>query len=100
LKVGDAISGHLVFGHVDGTVKVFYIPNRIMRGEKQNDLYENMLVQPDWPWVYPEYKLKLKIPMSQIESIEIDPSQRMADIYRDNNVYPKVSDHIFDGGTK
>jgi hypothetical protein len=38
-----------------------------------------------WPWVYPTYTLKINKKLSEIESLEIDPSQRMADIDRKNN---------------
>jgi hypothetical protein len=39
-----------------------------------------------WPWVNPTYTLKVAKPSSQIKSLEIDPTKRMADIDQDNNL--------------
>ena len=38
-----------------------------------------------WPWVNPTYTLKIDRPAAEIASIEIDPSQRLADVDRKNN---------------
>ncbi|HOO09801.1 MAG TPA: hypothetical protein PKW06_07675, partial [Cyclobacteriaceae bacterium] len=40
-----------------------------------------------WPWVNPTYSFTIERPTSEIESMEIDPSQRMADVDRGDNVY-------------
>ena len=37
----------------------------------------------DWPWVQPSYTLTT---YKNVKSVEIDPSQRMADIDRSNNL--------------
>ncbi len=72
----------------DGTQELYYIPLRIMRGEKPHqDQAVERIVKPDWPWVYPEYELEINRPSAEISQIEIDPSQRMADVERANNVY-------------
>jgi hypothetical protein len=42
----------------------------------------------DWHWVNPAYSFKLPVSMDQIVRVEIDPSQRLADIDKSNNVYP------------
>ena len=39
-----------------------------------------------WQWVNPTYTLNVGYKTSDIESIEIDPSGRMADIDQKNNV--------------
>lgn len=72
----------------DGSKEMYYIPLRIMRGEKENDRYPDVeqIVKPDWPWVNPEYPLTISSPASSIQSIEIDPSLRMADVDRSNNL--------------
>ncbi len=44
-------------------------------------------VKPDWPWVNPTYTVEIPVQASQIKSVEIDPSMRMADINRDNNLF-------------
>jgi hypothetical protein len=38
-----------------------------------------------WPWVYPTYTLSINRRVAEILSIEIDPSQRMADVNKKNN---------------
>jgi hypothetical protein len=38
-----------------------------------------------WPWVNPTYAVSITRKLNEIESIEIDPSLRMADINRKNN---------------
>ncbi len=80
----------------DGKEEWINIPLRIMRGEK---LAENGMkkysVRVDWPWTYPTYELILDCEDEDIESIEIDPSRRMADVDRENNTYPKVDKTMF-----
>jgi hypothetical protein len=59
-----------------------------MWGEKENEYPDmNRIVSEDWPWVFPEYELSVDHPVNEIERIEIDPSQRMADVNRSNNVW-------------
>ncbi len=64
--------------YTDGTKEDFYIPLQMMRGEKPTEA----TIVSDWAWAYPTYNLKTS---KNIESIEIDPSQLMADVNRDNN---------------
>lgn len=66
----------------DGTTKMVHIPLRMMRWVKPNA--EN--VQEDWPWAMPTYELKMD---KEISKVEIDPSQLMADVKRDNNTMQK-----------
>ncbi len=67
----------------DGSTKNYYIPLRMMYWTKPGA--EN--VQHDWPWAYPSYQLTIDAPKADITKIEIDPSGRMADVNRSNNVY-------------
>ena len=69
----------LTVNYVDGTSENFYIPLRMMRGEKPT----NATKKADWAWAYPSYTLETG---KAVKSVEIDPSQLMADIDRDNNV--------------
>jgi hypothetical protein len=39
-----------------------------------------------WPWVYPTYNLTLKRKAEEVATIEIDPSMRLADVERKNNL--------------
>jgi len=77
----------LMVTYNDGSKEQFYIPLRIMRNQKPNEMPNiKRVVEPDWPWVNPTYTLEINQPSSQIKRIEIDPSMRMADVNRDNNV--------------
>ncbi|MBA4057911.1 MAG: peptidase M1, partial [Marivirga sp.] len=77
----------LIVTFKDGTKVMFYIPtnetlgNKVVEGKsiQRNDL-------DAWPWVYPSYTLRVSNRVSEISSIEIDPSLRMADIERGNNM--------------
>lgn len=64
--------------YTDGSTEEFYIPLQMMRGEKPT----SATVVRDWAWAYPTYTLKTN---KSIASVEIDPSQMMADIDRENN---------------
>ncbi|WP_029036390.1 M1 family metallopeptidase [Salinimicrobium xinjiangense] len=70
----------------DGTTEEVYIPLQMMRWEKSG--FNDNQVKEDWAWAYPTYSFRLEKPKSQIQSIEVDPSQMMADVNRENNVYP------------
>jgi len=72
----------------DGTVEHHYIPMRIMWGEKPNENPAiKRITHDDWVWVDPEYELIIDRPVQEILRIEIDPSQRLVDINRENNLY-------------
>jgi hypothetical protein len=72
----------------DNKKHLFYIPLSLMRAEKVPDLTRDAYNQAsDWDWTNPSYILDLKIPTENIVSIEIDPSLRMADADRSNNIY-------------
>lgn len=78
----------LMVTYQDDTQELFYMPLRIMRGEKPNDMPDvKRTIKPDWPWVNPTYTVEIATPASKIKRIEIDPSMRMADINRENNVF-------------
>jgi hypothetical protein len=74
----------------NGDKKMYYVPLGIMRGEKEQN--EKVTQMSDWPWVNPFYSLILPYKLEEIERIEIEPSQVMADINRNNNVYPLSND--------
>ncbi len=71
--------------YVDGTKELFYIPLRMMRGEKPQEEPRKLL--EDWAWAYPNYTFNVNKPKSKILSVTIDPKGLMADINRDNNRY-------------
>ena len=72
----------------DGNAYYYTIPLRIMRGHKaleNNDIKMELL--EDWPWTHPTYEMECPLPKDKIHSIIIDPSNRLVDLSRDNNVY-------------
>lgn len=72
----------------DGSVKHYYIPMRIMWGQKENEYPDiERVITEDWPWVFPEFELSVEHPLDEIQRIEIDPSLRMADIDRGDNTW-------------
>jgi len=76
----------------DGSIKHYYIPLRIMWGHKENPYPDvERIVAEDWPWVFPDYELSIERPADEIARIEIDPSGRMADVERSNNVWETSS---------
>ena len=60
----------------------YYIPLSIMRGEKDNKFIQ----LDDWEWVNKSYQIDLNISDKKIKKIEINPSGKMADIDKSNNV--------------
>lgn len=77
----------VVVTFADGTKELFYIPLNEMLGSKPVE-YKDMGRQDleAWPWVNPTYTFSVSSKPSEITSIEIDPSRRMADVDRKNNV--------------
>lgn len=71
--------------YTDGSVDYFYIPLRIMRGEKPNEYTFDRTTLEDWDWVNPMYTFQIPGAASKIKSIVIDPSERLADIDLSNN---------------
>jgi hypothetical protein len=62
-----------------------YIPLSLMFGEKPAEGTAPVTVHPEWKWTHPEYTFPITKGVQSIKSIEIDPSQRLADINRTNN---------------
>lgn len=78
----------IMITYKDGSKELIYIPLRIMRGEKENQLPDiKRTVLNDWPWAYPVYEFSVNKAKSEIDTIEIDPSNLMADIKRENNKF-------------
>ena len=74
--------------YTDGTMETFYIPYTSMHWIKPNPYLElNRNVLTGWGWGNPTYKFIINKPKSSIQSILIDPSQFMADINQENNLY-------------
>ena len=75
---------------MDGSVKKVYIPLDIQRGVKQGgDRFSTFKIANDWPWVKKVYRLNLGMDTQTIKTIEIDASQRLADVNRSDNTFPR-----------
>ena len=80
----------LLVVYEDGSKEIFYIPNTLMRWEKENPYSDiKRTVLNGWDWAYPTYSFEIPKPKSSIKAIVIDPSGLMADVKRDDNVYEK-----------
>lgn len=76
----------LVVTFNDGHQEMEYIPMYMMFGEKPDENPDiNRKTYPAWPWTNPTYEITLPVNKSEIKCIEIDPTQRMADVDRSNN---------------
>ena len=69
----------------DGTSEIHYIPMNLMYGAKAAEDTTAFIIHPEWKWTHPEYTLAIGRPVQDIKELEIDPSQRMADVNRVNN---------------
>ncbi|GAC1423486.1 MAG: M1 family metallopeptidase [Flavisolibacter sp.] len=70
----------------DGSSEWHYIPMSLMFGQKPWDPGQSSVKQyTEWKWTDATYTINTAMPLNQIRSVEIDPSQRMADIDRRNN---------------
>ena len=73
----------------DGNTYWYYIPVGLLRGEKPAENgQESRTVLPDWEWTNPTYSFEIDIKKRKIESIQIDPSTRLADLNNTNGIYP------------
>ncbi|MBR9915144.1 MAG: M1 family metallopeptidase [Algicola sp.] len=68
----------LVVTYTDGTTEAFYIPLRMMRGEKPT----SATVLEDWAWAFPNYTFEVS---KSVDSVRIDPNNDMADVNKENN---------------
>jgi hypothetical protein len=70
----------------DGTSELVYIPQYQMFGGKPaEDKTTPRSVKEPWKWTSPTYSFDISRRLIDLKVIEIDPSQRMADVNRKNN---------------
>lgn len=70
----------------DGTTEMAYIPMYLMFGEKpQEDKNIPRITFVPWKWTHATYTFEINRRISTLKTIEIDASQRMADVERKNN---------------
>ncbi|TMU55116.1 M1 family metallopeptidase [Flagellimonas algicola] len=88
-RIGDMpMPIDLLVANTDGSQETYYIPLQMMRGEKDNP-YPNLkrTVAKDWAWAHTTYELIIDTPFVEIQALVIDPSQLMADVNGENNVW-------------
>lgn len=82
-KMPMPIDVQLVFK--DGTKENHYIPLDVMLGGKSAEDNLPRKIYTEWKWVQPNYIISTTRKITDVVSVEIDPSLRMADIERKNN---------------
>jgi len=70
----------------DGTKEMHYIPLNLMFGQKPAEDATKRTVHEEWRWTHPTYTLEFKRRLTELKTAEIDPSKRMADLERRNNL--------------
>ena len=69
----------------DLSTDIYYIPLSIMRGKKDNSNGKLILLE-DWEWVNESYQIDLDDSDKKIKKIEINPSGKLADVNKSNNI--------------
>ena len=71
----------------DGSTALHYIPLDLMYGEKAaEDNKQTRQVYEAWRWTDPTFTISFKQKIATLVKVEIDPTKRLADIDRRNNV--------------
>jgi hypothetical protein len=74
------------FSFKDGSSEWHYIPLSLQFGEKPAESFQTpRIVYEEWKWTHATYEIQTKKRLTDIVSIEIDPTQRLADTDRKNN---------------
>ncbi|MBM3412795.1 MAG: M1 family metallopeptidase [Bacteroidetes bacterium] len=70
----------------DGTKELHYIPLDLQYGQKPvEDSSLARIVYPAWKWTHGTYTISTTRKITSLQVVEIDPSQRLADLDRKNN---------------
>ena len=75
----------------------YYIPSNLQFKSKSENIYDVTIEKKPWPFTHKQYILSIEYPLLEIDYIEIDPTQRMADKNRVNNTFPPSTDNVFLG---
>jgi hypothetical protein len=71
----------------DGTTQMHYVPLNLMFGAKAAENgTEKRTVHEEWMWTKPLYTVVVPGSLRDMKRVELDPSKRMADVQRKNNV--------------
>ena len=70
----------------DGSREIAYIPQYLMFGEKKTeDPSVPRTVFAPWKWTHRQYVFEVNRKLTDLKSVEIDASMRLADLDRKNN---------------
>ncbi|MFM7672238.1 MAG: M1 family metallopeptidase [Bacteroidota bacterium] len=75
----------LRIGFTDSTAQTHYIPLDLMYGSKSAEDETPRFVHLPWKWTHETYTLECNRKLADIRVVEIDVTQRLADINRTNN---------------
>ena len=70
----------------DGSKELHYVPVSLTFGEKPKETDEPRFIHSEWPWADYTYVVEFKRRLTDIKEVEIDPTKRLADIQRKNNL--------------
>ena len=79
----------IVVTYSDGDQELFYAPLESMRGNKPAESKMERTILPDHRWVDLSYEFEIPEKAKKVAKVEIDPSQRMADMDLSNNTWEK-----------
>ena len=71
----------------DGTSEMHVVPLNLMYGSKsaENSNQPN-IIEEAWKWTHPTYTVSINKKLTTLTKAEVDPSKRMADVERKNNL--------------
>ena len=70
----------------DGSKELHYMPLNLMYGQKPAEDTTKRIVHEEWRWTHPTYVFETSRKFLDLSEVEIDPSQRLADIDKRNNL--------------
>jgi hypothetical protein len=71
----------------DGSSEMHLIPLNLMYGTKSVENSKgNNFIENEWKWTHPTYTVSVNKKLTTLVKAEVDPSKRMADVERKNNL--------------
>ena len=71
----------------DGTSEMHVVPLNLMYGSKSAENINQPNIKEDaWKWTHPTYTVSINKKLTTLTKAEVDPSKRMADVERKNNL--------------
>jgi aminopeptidase N len=87
-RLGDmSMPVDVLVTYKDGSKELHYVPLNLMYGRKPSEVTAGVkwIEHEEWKWTQPDYQLELGRRITEIKSVQIDPSLRLADVNRGNN---------------